>query len=156
MSHGVHRQIILLLTFLLPIGLSQNVAEAARKEMTYEEGPDLVVSLHSHEPAPALRRPVYVPAESQEDIRRLAEKCYALLAQRNLPHATPFAVSPEGGRNPASFNLTSALHHVCGAGSFTFECPHGLSDGCPVTLEQILDIQLTLYEALLQHAVDKN
>ncbi len=120
-----------------------------------EEGPDLVVSLHSHEPAPALLRPAYVPAEVQQDIRSLAEKCYALLAHRNLPHADPFEVRSEGGRTPDSFNLTSALHHICGAGSFTFECPHGLRDGCQVTLEQILDIQLTLYEAMLQHEIDK-
>ena len=123
--------------------------------MAREEGPDLVVSLHSHESAPALLRPAYVPAESQEDIRSLAERCYALLAERNLPHAKPFAVSPEGGKNPDSFNLTSALHHVCGADSFTFECPHGLQGACQVTLEQILDIQLTLYEAMLQHEIDK-
>jgi hypothetical protein len=120
-----------------------------------EEGPDLVVSLHSHESQPALLRPAYVPLESQADIRRLAERCYALLGRRNLPHAEPFAVSSEGGRNPESFNLTSALHHICGAGSFTFECPHGLQDACRVTLEQILDIQLTLYEAMLQYELDK-
>ncbi len=120
-----------------------------------EEGPDLIVSLHSHESTPALLRPAYVPAESQEDVRRLAEKCYALLAQRNLPHDSPFEARAEGGRNPESFNLTSALHHVCGAASFTFECPHGLRDNCQVTLEQILDIQLTLYEAMLRHEIDK-
>jgi hypothetical protein len=120
-----------------------------------EEGPDLAVSLHSHASPPALLRPAYVPAEAQADVRSLAEKCYALLAQRNLPHAKPFAVSPEGGRNPSPFNLTSALHHVSGAGSFTFECPHGLQGACQVTLEQILDIQLTLYEAMLQHELDK-
>jgi hypothetical protein len=120
-----------------------------------EEGPDLIVSLHSHESAPALLRPAYIPAESQQDIRSLAEDCYALLEKRNLPHDSPFEVRPEGGRNPESFNLTSALHHVCGAGSFTFECPHGLRDGCQVTLEQILDVQLTLYEAMLRHEIDK-
>lgn len=124
-------------------------------KVAIEEGPDLVVSLHSHEPAPALLRPAYVPTEVQQDIRSLAAEYYALLDKRNLPHDSPFEARPEGGKNPESFNLTSALHHVCGAGSFTFECPHGLSDGCPVTFEQILDIQLTLYEAMLQHELDK-
>jgi len=120
-----------------------------------EEGPDLVVSLHSHEPAPALLRPAYVPLEVQQDISSLAEKYYALLDKRNLPHDSPFEARPEGGKNPSSFNLTSALYHICGAGSFTFECPHGLTDGCQVTLEQILDIQLTLYEAMLRHELDR-
>lgn len=124
-------------------------------KVAIEEGPDLVVSLHSHEPAPALLRPAYVPTEVQQDIRSLAAKYYALLDKRNLPHDSPFEARPEGGKNSESFNLTSALHHVCGAGSFTFECPHGLSDGCPVTFEQILDIQLTLYEAMLQHELDR-
>lgn len=120
-----------------------------------EEGPDLVVSLHSHESTPALLRPAYVPAEVQADVRSLAQEYYALLDQRHLPHDSPFEVQPEGGKNPSAFNLTSALHHISGAASFTFECPHGLSDGCKVTLEQILDIQLTLYEAMLRHELDK-
>jgi hypothetical protein len=120
-----------------------------------EEGPDLVVSLHSHEPQPAVLRPAYVPAEVQQDVHALAEKCYALLDKRDLPHDSPFEVRPEGGTNLDSFNLTSALYHICGAASFTFECPHGLTDGCQVTLEQILDIQLTLYEAMLQHELGK-
>ena len=123
-------------------------------KLAREEGPDLAVSLHSHGSKPALLRPAYVPAEVQEDIRTLAQKCYALCDERNLPHGNPFAVSPEGGKNPASFNLTSALHHTSGARSFTFECPHGVQGYCQVTLEQILDIQLSLYEAMLQHALD--
>lgn len=120
-----------------------------------DEGPDLVVSLHSHESAPALLRPAYVPLEVQQDIRSLAERYYALLDERHLPHDSPFEARPESGRNPSAFNLTSALYHICGAASFTFECPHGLTDGCRVTLDQILDIQLTLYEAMLRHELDK-
>jgi len=120
-----------------------------------DEGPDLIVSLHSHESTPALLRPAYVPLEVQQDIRSLAERFYALLDTRNLPHDSPFEARPESGKNPSAFNLTSALFHICGAGSFTFECPHGLTDGCPATLEQILDIQLTLYEAMLRHELDK-
>lgn len=118
-----------------------------------EEGPDLVVSLHSHESKPALLRPAYLPAEVQQDIQSLARECYSLMAERNLPHEEPFKVSPESGRNPSPFNLTSALYHVSGAGSFTFECPHGIQGACQVTPEQILDIQLSLYEAMLQHEI---
>jgi hypothetical protein len=120
-----------------------------------EEGPDLAVSLHSHESRPALLRPAYLPAEVQQDIQSLSRECYTLMGQRGLPHDEPFKVSPEGGRHPDSFNLTSALYHVSGAGSFTFECPHGLRGACQVTPEQILDIQLTLYEAMLRHELDK-
>jgi len=137
--------------FFAPMGTeAPAIVKVAR-----DEGPDLVVSLHSHESAPALLRPAYVPIEVQQDIRSLAEKYYALLDERNLPHDSPFEARPESGKNPSAFNLTSALYHICGAASFTFECPHGLTDGCRVTLDQILDIQLALYEAMLRHELDK-
>jgi hypothetical protein len=119
------------------------------------EGPDLAVSLHSHENKPAVLRPAYVTVEIQQDIRSLAERCYGILAERGLPHGGYFEAKPEGGGNPSPFNLTSALYHVSGAGSFTFECPHGLKNGCRVSFDQILDIQLSLYEAMLRHEIEK-
>lgn len=126
-------------------------------KIALEEGPDLATSLHSHGQPPALLRPAYVPAESQERVLALSEQYYALLAERGLPHARPFRVSAEGGANPASFNLTSALHHVSGADAFTFECPHGLVEEryCQVTLEEILDIQLALYETMMRFALEQ-
>jgi hypothetical protein len=122
-----------------------------------ESAPDLVVSLHSHENRPAVLRPAYVPFEVQSDVRGLAQLCYRLLEQRQLPHDQPFALEATRGEHPDPFNLTSALYHISGAISFTFECPHGLSDttSCPVSFDQILDIQLTLYEAMIQFALDQ-
>ena len=119
------------------------------------EGPDLAVSLHCHENKPAVLRPAYVTVEVQQDIRSLAERCYGILAERSLPHGGLFKVKSEGGKNPSPFNLTSALYHISGASSFTFECPHGLKDGCRVSFDQILDIQLSLYEAMLRHEIEK-
>lgn len=120
-----------------------------------EEGPDLAVSLHSHESRPALLRPAYVPLEIQEGVIELARKCYGLFDDRKLPHSEPFTAQAEGGEHPASFNLTSALYHVSGATSFTFECPHGIDEpeACQVSLEEILDIQLSLYEAMMRFAL---
>jgi len=120
-----------------------------------KEGPDLAVSLHCHSNKPALLRPAYVTTEIQQDVRALAQRCYELLADRGLPQGSPFTVKTEGGENPSPFNLTSAMYHVSGASSFTFECPHGLTEGCQVNFEQILDIQLTLYEAMMRHEIDK-
>jgi hypothetical protein len=50
--------------------------------------------------------------------------------------------------------LTSALHHVCGGVSILFECPHGLKEDIypQVNHENILDIQLILYQELLAFA----
>jgi hypothetical protein len=137
--------------FFAPMGPES----AAFLKIAREEGPDLVVSLHSHESKPAVLRPAYVPTEIQQDIRSLAKECYALLSERQLPFGGLWDVRPEGGKNPESFNLSSALYHVSGAGSFTFECPHGIRGNCDVTLDQILDIQLSLYEAMLQHEANK-
>jgi hypothetical protein len=137
--------------FFAPMGPES----AAFLKVAREEGPDLAVSFHSHESKPAVLRPAYVPTEAQQDIRSLAKECYALLAQRQLPCGGLWEPRPEGGKNPESFNLTSALYHVSGASSFTFECPHGIRGNCEVTFDQILDIQLSLYEAMLQHEMSK-
>jgi hypothetical protein len=122
-----------------------------------EEGVDLAVSLHSHSSKPALLRPAYVTMEKQEDVRKLAVECYAILNERGLPYGSPFDTKAEGGRNPSPFNLTSAMYHVSGASSFTFECPHGLSSdrACKAGFEEILDIQLALYEAMMRHELAK-
>jgi hypothetical protein len=126
-------------------------------KVAMEEGPDLAVSLHSHESAPAILRPAYVTTDVQQEVRSLAQRCYALLDKRGLPHQQPFSVTSDGGKHPAPFNLVSAIYHVSGATSFTFECPHGLAgeNACQVSLEDILNIQLTLYEAMLRHALEK-
>jgi hypothetical protein len=121
-----------------------------------DEGPDLAVSLHSHGSKPAILRPAYVPLEIQAEVRTLAERLNTLLAERELPHGGLFDPAPEKGDPPKPFNLTSALYHASGAASFTFECPHGIAGEkmCQVGFEEILDIQLGLYEAMMRHAVE--
>ena len=120
-----------------------------------EEGPDLAVSLHSHGSSPVILRPAYVPMEVQEEMRELSKQYNALMAERSLPHGSLFTAKPEEGKCPSPFNLVSAVYHVSGAAAFTHECPHGIADEkmCRVSLEQILDVQLGLYEAMLRHAL---
>ena len=125
-------------------------------KVAMEEGPDLAVSLHSHGSAPAVLRPAYVPIEIQEAVRALAIQHNTSLKERNLPHGGVFDARPESGEVPAPFNLTSALYHISGAVSFTHECPHGIADEgmCPVTWQEILDIQLCLYEVMMRFAIE--
>ena len=120
------------------------------------EGPDLAVSLHSHGSKPVVLRPAYVPMETQAEVRKLAERFNALMDERGLPHGGLFDPKPESGDPPAPFNLTSALYHVSGAVAFTFECPHGIAEEkmCQVTFDQILDVQLGLYEAMMRFALE--
>ncbi|MBQ3179036.1 MAG: hypothetical protein IJB52_14535, partial [Clostridia bacterium] len=49
---------------------------------------------------------------------------------------------------PPSFNLTSALHHVCGAISSTYESNEGLLDKNRFTAEEILLHHYCLFEAM--------
>ena len=121
-----------------------------------DEAPDWAVSLHSHEFAPEVLRPAYVPLEMREEISRLADRYAKRLAGLGLPNHAPFQAKPDDGNPPPPFNLASALYHVSGAVAFTFECPHGLREeqACRVTPEQILDIQLALYESLMEHALE--
>ena len=74
---------------------------------------------------------------------------------RKLPHGILPEVRGDEDRKFDSFNLTSALYHVSGATAFTFECPHGVDEpkACRVSLEDTLDIELTLYEAMLRFAL---
>ena len=137
--------------FFAPMGTeARAILDVAR-----EEGPDLAVSLHSFDQSPTLLRPTYVTREIQEQVRATAERFYALLEQKGLPHGRLFTAQDEHGPAPAPFNLVSALYHVSGAAAFTFECPHGLSgsEWCQVSLGQILDTQLALYEATFVHAL---
>ena len=58
---------------------------------------------------------------------------------------------------PPSFNLTSALHHACGAVSFVYECSDGVkTEPYPkLTHDQILDLQLLMHEELFKFAVER-
>jgi hypothetical protein len=118
---------------------------------------DLAVSLHSHGHLPAVLRPAYVPLEMQQEVRRLAERSTQLLQNRNLPTGRLPKPAAESGDPPSPFNLVSALYHISGATAFTFECPHGVKGEsyCQVGFDQILDIQLAMYEAMLQHSLQK-
>lgn len=122
-----------------------------------EEGPDLAVSLHSYSSAPAILRPAYLPLERQAEVRELSNRYVELLESNDLPHGPVFKPSPEQGKCPAPFNLTSALYHISGAAALTHECPHGhaYDNYCDVSFEQILDMQLLLYEAMMRHGLAK-
>jgi len=81
----------------------------------------------------------------------------ARFREAGLPAGKPPASAEDGARYPGpSFNLTSALHHVCGGVAMLFECPHGFKETQypQVNHDQILDLQLMLYEELFALAVE--
>jgi hypothetical protein len=143
--------------FFLPMAReTEAILRLARRE-----APDVAVSLHSHENPPVVLQTSYVPVFVKERIRDLSARLKRRFEGQGLPYgevAGPQAEDPRPGPG-ASFNLASALHHVSGATVFVFECSHGsVGDESPVPLvshEQILEIQLTLYEEMLGFALEK-
>ena len=132
------------------------------------EGPDLAVSLHSHGYGPMIILPTYVPMVVKREAFELVKRYDALLAERRLPRwefltresaSTPqveLAAEAKEDERPRPFNLVSAIYHISGATTFTHECPHGVGHekACQASLEQILDIELGLFEVMLRHALD--
>ena len=136
---------------------TEAILDIARKE-----APDMTVSLHSHENKPLILQANYVSWFAKERIDSLARKVNRRYRMEELP-AVPEAwfggPRKEDEESPptASFNLVSALHQVSGTLSFVFECSHGslpeASDEPIVNHGDILDIQIYLYEEMLDYAL---
>jgi hypothetical protein len=121
-----------------------------------EEAPDYIAVLHSHGNAPAVLQAAYVPRYIKTRIREFSHQLADRYEGEGLPnHRLPEPEEDGLKFPPPSFNLTSAIHHVCGGMSFTFECSHGLKEPeyPQVSHDQILNIQLILYDELLKFAL---
>jgi len=121
-----------------------------------EEAPDYIPVLHSHGSAPAVLQAAYVPRYIKDKIRAFSHQLADVYEEQELPHHRLREPSEDGEKYPPpTFNLISALHHVCGGMSFTFECPHGLEESiyAQVNHNQILDIQLILYDEIFKFAL---
>lgn len=131
-------------------------------ELARLEAPDITVSLHSHENRPIILQPAYVPMFMKKKTHQLALNLNQRLNVKGLP-ATPddwfWQPRAEDENEPAktTFNLVSAIHHISGSMSFTFECSHGsVSEKEPnpiVSYDDILDIQLMLYDEIFNAAL---
>jgi len=133
-------------------------------EIARSEAPDLTVSLHSHHHKARILPAHYVPSYLKhriDSLTRSLNKRYAALGLPSIPEdwIAPPAKEDETFPPRHSFNLIPALHHVSGTMAFTFECSHGTtSESEPepmVSYGEILDIQLHLYEEMLDHALAK-
>lgn len=127
------------------------------------EAPDLTVSLHSHENRPRILQAAYEPWFMKQRLDQLIRRVNQKYLDSGLPGVpADWLGGPEVEDRTfpprSSFNLISALHHVSGTMAFTFECSHGsVSDRFPepfVTHEDILDIQLILYEEMLSFVLE--
>ena len=100
-----------------------------------------------------------MPRAHKESIKEFADRLYACYRAAGLPAR---AAGPEPGEDgatfpPPAFNLASALHHVCGAVSFVYECCNGVRDDPypHATHEQILELQMLMCDELFRYAVER-
>ncbi len=117
-----------------------------------EEAPECVIGLHGGSNSTnLLLQPAYTPLSVRQSVHRLAERIAGKEAA--LGYAS-LVQSVKGLENvpPPSFNLTSALHHVCGAVSSTYESNEGLLDKNAFGAEEILLRHYCLFEALFECA----
>lgn len=131
-------------------------------EIARKEAPDMTVTLHSHETPPAIYNPSYTAWFMKERVYELEQRLNERYKKENLSF-TP----DELLRKPViedktfppkkSFNLSCALHHISGTMAFVHECNDGtISDEIPepfVSYEDILDIELLLFEEMLDFAI---
>ena len=132
-------------------------------DLARSEAPDITVSLHSHENPPVILQPAYMPMFMKERVYELAKRVNLRYKEQDLAHVEPGRI-PEPSVDDKdfpprkSFNLIPALHHTSGTMAFTFECSHGsISERSPqplVNYEDILNIQLYLYEEMLNYAIE--
>jgi hypothetical protein len=132
-------------------------------ETARSEAPDMTVSLHSHHQTSRILQAGYEPWFMKERIDTLTgqlNRRYAAVGLPSIPDdwISGPAVEDENYPPAASFNLISALHHVSGTMAFTFECSHGtVSENDPeirVSYGDILDIQLNLYDVMLDYILE--
>jgi zinc carboxypeptidase len=137
----------------------QPMAEETRAffRLAHEEAPDFIVSLHSHGSNPSIEPTAYVPWTVKQTIKTFGDRLQKRYAQAGLPHRTGGPEPEEDGKKfpPPSFNLASALHHACGGVAFVHETCIGVRTPpfAQVTHDQLLDIQMLLYDELFRFAV---
>ena len=135
----------------------------ALMDIARSEVPDMVVSLHSHKTPPRINPVAYQPWFMKERVLDLTRKLNRRYRESDLPHFPDNQLKDVAAEDVSfpprtSFNLNSALHHVSGAMSFTFECCHGtVWDENPesfASYADILDIQLMLYDEMLDYLLE--
>jgi len=132
-------------------------------DITRSEAPDMTVSLHSYTYPPSIIPANYVPWFMKERVDKLTRQVNSRNEKANLSFFSndwipELSIEDEKFPPHTSFNLISALHHISGTMAFTFECSHGcVSEETLeplVTYSDIVDIQLNLYEEMLDYLLE--
>lgn len=117
-----------------------------------EYAPDFTILLHGgSNTVNCILKPAYAPLHVKEKILELEKQ----IKERCETEQLKFSITPmDRGENripPASFNLTSAIYHLCGAPCVTYESNQGLSYGdVQMTYEEIYREHIILFEETLK------
>ena len=128
----------------------------AMMKLVDEEAPECVVTLHGGSNSTNFFiQPKYVSQEAKESIHRLAMATAALEAGYGYKtYVEPVQIGdPEFP--PPSFNLTSAIHHICGAAAATYESNEGMCEPNCFGAEEILIRHYCLFTALFNCGWEK-
>ena len=129
----------------------------ALMDLFADEAPDFILHLHGGSNSKGdLLQTNYVTAEVQQAIADLSKRCYDAGMKENLEFKISSTTEREGGKNPPTFNLASASHHVCGAVSVIYESNECLIDepGPHLNHEAITRMHMILFEETLRMALE--
>ena len=125
-------------------------------DLAEREQPGWIIQLHGGSNSVAdLLQPAYVPVEINEAVRQLAIACDAeALRSHDFRFTVRDLPAKEQGGTPESFNLCSALHHVCGAVSCVYESNQRIVDdqGEHWSFDQIYQAHMLLFEQCMRMA----
>lgn len=126
-------------------------------DLCADEAADFVLHLHGGSNSMGdLLQTNYVPLDVQQAIVELSKRCLAVGLKENLEFNVIPVPERESGANPPSFNLVSAVHHVCGGVSVCYESNECLIDepGPHRTHEEITRMHMILFEETLRMALE--
>lgn len=128
-------------------------------DLADSEQADYIILLHGGSNSLSdILQPAYVPVEVNRKLHKLAVTCNEAAQKEGLAfNVHPAKEVRESGATPPSFNLTSALHHVCGGVSCTYEANEHVADqkGPHQTHEEIYRSHLILFEQCCRQALDE-
>ena len=111
------------------------------------EMPDAVVAAHTDQGTLISEAPSYIPVELQTLCARIGGAVAGEVRRRRLPlFVYPHANRPGAGTR--AFTQLDAIYHQCGALPLLVEFPSSIAEHL-LTFDQVLDVGLAVFEALL-------
>ncbi|SDE44967.1 Zinc carboxypeptidase [Paenibacillus sp. UNCCL117] len=121
-----------------------------------EEAPDFTVLLHGGANYNVHMPQIYhLPLWAMERMEAFNQQLDAAYARAGIPYTNIKQIVDDTGKYPfPAINLTSAIHHVSGSLSFTFESNMGLDAPEPkFSPDQILDSHFVLFEEMFRYSM---